>query len=463
VPAFLALLLGLSSGSYGEEPLRVYCGVSQSPYPELDSLVLVDFPFTVNQHEFEFFRKDSSDTFVQARIFAQVTIFGVNGLAVDSANTVFAVRAESAGAAAAEGIRLFNRLSLLLAPGVYTARLTVIDVASKREGSFFIDNVVVEPLVKDRLTIGGTCLAYNITYVGDQASPDDRLVRNGLRILHNPLRVLGLDDTTMFLYAEVYNLSEGGADADQYRVSYSLTDKFGAVVQNYGSRTVRKPGPTAVIAESFNIRDLAPELYILRMEASDLATGQADTQLVGFRIVSPQQVLAMDNSESTDPCDSLGLEVQMRLAHYLLGPVERETLKQLTDIGKLAYLRQYWIEHDSDPGTKLIENRLEMYQRYLTCNRLFSSTQEESNGWLSDRGRIYMMYGPYDEREDNQTPRMGHPFEVWSYYGVRDGAVFVFVDEPGQHDYRLVHSNVQGERYSDYWATQIKQADFFTK
>ena len=71
-----------------------------------------------------------------------------------------------------------------------------------------------------------------------------------------------------------------------------------------------------------------------------------------------------------------------------------------------------------------------------------------------------MTYGPWEEREDYQTPRSQRPFEIWYYYSFREGAVFVFEDQHGQHDYKLVHSNVEGERYSDWWAETLRVGDY---
>jgi GWxTD domain-containing protein len=174
-------------------------------------------------------------------------------------------------------------------------------------------------------------------------------------------------------------------------------------------------------------------------------------------MVGPPASLARAVLESLDVSyDSLSLEVKVRLVHYLLNPVEKQTLNSLTAVGKETFLDQYWREHDSDPETEVVENRREMLARYLFCSNFFSNNVEEPDGWSTDRGRIYMTYGPWEERDDIQAPNVGRPFEVWYYHSIREGAVFVFEDKQGFEDYTLVHSNAEGERFSDEWDNKLQ-------
>jgi len=67
-----------------------------------------------------------------------------------------------------------------------------------------------------------------------------------------------------------------------------------------------------------------------------------------------------------------------------------------------------------------------------------------------------MLYGPWDEKDEISTPRTGNPFVIWYYHKVKGGSYFVFEDQEGYRDFKLVHSNVQGERYDKDWAARIQ-------
>jgi hypothetical protein len=59
------------------------------------------------------------------------------------------------------------------------------------------------------------------------------------------------------------------------------------------------------------------------------------------------------------------------------------------------------------------------------------------DGWRTDRGRIYIIYGPPDDVE-HQTDQQFREFEIWRYN--KANREFVFWDRDGSGDYQLVRS-----------------------
>jgi GWxTD domain-containing protein len=465
--AALSLLVVLSVFCWGSsllgqtksDRLTVYAGATFFNDPELDSVVLVEFPFTLNRHEFEFFQPDSLDTRYYARIFAEVVLFGVDGLPVDSARTYFSAVVNSLEEASLKGIKLFNGLALVVRPGVYSARVTVIDAVGKAKGESFYDKMIVEPPLKDRISIGGKCLAYGIRKAADTpATENDRLVKNGLVVLCNPLGIFGSEDTTAYIYAELYNLQYNPETPSSFRLAFKVFDDSGRVYSDLGYKSVEKAGTSAVIAESFDIAGWPVGTYRLRITATDLLSQQSDSQQVAVTIFAPEVAAEIPAAAVVfDPYDTLSPEVQLRLVDYLLTPVEKDALKSLNRQGRPSFLAQFWRANDSDPNTAVNETRLEAIERYEYANHNFSTGSGEPDGWRTDRGRIYMTYGPWEERDDIEAPRVGNPFVVWFYHSLREGSVFVFEDRQGYRDYTLVHSNVEGERYSKNWEDRLRQ------
>lgn len=457
----MALCISTGSLSAAEDNLAVYAGVIVSANPDFDSLVMLDFPFSVNRSEFTFFRPDSSSGNLYARVFAQVDLLDKTGLAIDSVATYFSLMARSETEAALPDYRIFNRLTLMEEPGSYAARLTVIDAVSKKQGEYFLDNIEVEPPVKERLSIGGTCVAYSVRYVGEgDSTSNQRLRKNGFHVVPNPVAVFSDSDTILYVYGEIYNLdARTTADPTQFQLSLAVLDREGGLYRSFGSRIARKPGTSAVIAESFAIDDFDVGPYQVRIIVDDFDTKQADTALVPFRIVSPQAVLsaAEISKRRAELYDNLTVKDHVNMVKFLLLPEELRVLNALPDNGKLNYLDQYWKEHDTDPATAVVENRLEMAERYAYANKFFSTNSERTDGWQTDRGRIYLTYGRWDERDDVEAPRVGNSYDVWYYRSIKEGKVFIFEDWSGDEDYRLVHSNVFGEVYSKDWQDRIEQ------
>lgn len=113
--------------------------------------------------------------------------------------------------------------------------------------------------------------------------------------------------------------------------------------------------------------------------------------------------------------------------------------------GELEYIRagttpeerrkrflEYWNKRDPDPQTPRNELMEEYYHRVDYANRNFGHYVD---GWRTDRGMIYIRYGPPENVERHPFETNTRPYEVWHYYNLN--YEFVFVDETGFGDYRL--------------------------
>ncbi|MEE8576455.1 MAG: GWxTD domain-containing protein, partial [candidate division Zixibacteria bacterium] len=332
------------------------------------------------------------------------------------------------------------------------------DVSSKKAGSVFYSSIEVALSDPDRLTIGGERLAYQITPVSRSgAGSNPHMAKNDLEVLTNPVGLVSTLDSSLSVYAEVYNLIET-EEFDQFLVSYKVLDATGHTYYDFGQGRRSKPGKTAVLAQTFDISGWPPGIFNLSVIVTDPATNSADTANLPFRIMSPAELRPKfaQYIEISDPYDSLVFEDRMRLVTYLLTPAMELTLKGLTQSGQENFLNQYWKEHDSIPSTNFNETRAETIRRYTFVSERFSTSKEQLDGWKSDRGRIYMTWGEADELEDIQAPTTGSPIQVWHYRRFQGGLIFVFVDEHFAHDYRLVHSNAKGEYYSQKWKEIIQ-------
>ncbi|MBD3403035.1 GWxTD domain-containing protein [candidate division GN15 bacterium] len=463
VAGMVVLIIVLSLPAVAQDDISIQAGLAVSNNPAYDSVALVDFPFTLTRSDFDTYQPDPTDSARYARVFAQVNLFNAAGQSIDSASTYFSVRAS---ADTASGATLFNQLSLLTEAGVYTARLTVIDAVSKRRGSVFYDNVVVDPPAR-QLALGGERLAYRIRAVDPEAGGhNQRMVINGLEVLTNPVGLVDVADSLLWVYAELYNLAFAGADdTGSYRVRFRVLDRTGLPQHELGTIVRPKVSSSAVVAQSFEIAGWERGMYTLELAATDPQSGLADTCNLSFRILSGADVVEFVAARQSrnDPYDSLSLAEKINLVAYELTPDQKLTLESLSDQGKENYLRQYWKDHDANPATPVNETRLELMRRFDYTNELFSTNPEDDNGWLSDRGRIYMRYGEPEETVSRQAPEVGDPYLVWYYRTMKEGLVFVFEDTYGVGDFELVHSNADGELFNAIWDTRLKEGGYIEK
>jgi GWxTD domain-containing protein len=121
---------------------------------------------------------------------------------------------------------------------------------------------------------------------------------------------------------------------------------------------------------------------------------------------------------------------------YLIDQAERSAFLALTtDEERDKFVEQFWERRNPTPGAPNKFNE-EHYRRIVYANEHFASGVP---GWQTDRGHIYILYGPPDELEVHPHAPSG-PTESWLYHhveGVGDNAVFTFLDSTGQGDFRL--------------------------
>lgn len=116
---------------------------------------------------------------------------------------------------------------------------------------------------------------------------------------------------------------------------------------------------------------------------------------------------------------------------HIIDAREREAFLGLNaDEEREHFVEQFWLRRDTTPGTPRNEAREEHYRRIAYASERFASPSNA--GWNTDRGRIYIVYGPPDEIESHPSGRGDSPpFEQWMYSeldGIGERVIVEFVD-----------------------------------
>ncbi len=86
---------------------------------------------------------------------------------------------------------------------------------------------------------------------------------------------------------------------------------------------------------------------------------------------------------------------------YIITDEEKKSFHSLaTDDEREQFVEQFWLRRDPTPDTEENEYREEHYRRIAYANERFASGIP---GWKTDRGKIYIEYGPADEVESHPS------------------------------------------------------------
>jgi len=136
---------------------------------------------------------------------------------------------------------------------------------------------------------------------------------------------------------------------------------------------------------------------------------------------------------------------------YIITDQERKAFLSLSnDEEREAFIENFWQRRNPNPDSPENEFREEHYRRIQYANDHFAAGKP---GWKTDRGRIYIMWGPPDSIDSHPSGGMYErpmeegggetstfPFEVWHYRyleGIGENVDLEFVDTCQCGDYHF--------------------------
>jgi GWxTD domain-containing protein len=135
---------------------------------------------------------------------------------------------------------------------------------------------------------------------------------------------------------------------------------------------------------------------------------------------------------------------------YIIEDKERAAFKKLaTNEERDEFIKAFWERRNPNPGSPENKFKIEHYRRLAYANRHYASSQP---GWKTDRGRIYIMYGPPDEIDSHlsggayERPTsegggkvMTYPYEIWRYAHLKDmsNVILEFVYESSSGEFHM--------------------------
>jgi GWxTD domain-containing protein len=136
---------------------------------------------------------------------------------------------------------------------------------------------------------------------------------------------------------------------------------------------------------------------------------------------------------------------------WIITDEEMSAFKQLSnDEERDQFIEAFWLRRDPTPDTVENEYKEEHYRRIAYANEHFAAGKA---GFRTDRGRIYVMFGPPDQidshasggayyrpMEEGGGTTSTYPFEVWRYRYLEDIGNEInieFVDTCMCNDYRI--------------------------
>ncbi len=322
---------------------------------------------------------------------------------------------------------VIDMFALYLEPGTYNLKFEL-SFPGKKKGTLLMPINV--PSMPDTLSISDIELIW--------ATGEDTgsvFSRYGLKLVPNPIDAYFPGHDTLIYLFEVYNLVP---DTGKYVVMAVVEDENGRILRSTRPTLKEKHGDSlSVVVGGISLGEIIPGRYHLKVQVTDLSNS---------RQVTGTKEFVYSYGAGVEP-DSEILEYA-GFIEYFASPEEMDQYENLPDDGKVLFLKRFW--HQRGYTLKEIMERVKYADEHFSVGR--------KKGRFTDRGRIYIKYGPPDEVEKSGVAMSDLEKETWFYYKGR-GLEFVFVDIDGTGDYKLVYSNAPGEPSMPNWREYLSPQD----
>lgn len=293
-----------------------------------------------------------------------------------------------------------------LAPANYFVRVEVEDKDSKKnavkESKFTVRNFADSPFgISDILLIS------------------KQLIINGdKKMIPNISRNVSANKNGLPIYYEIYADTSANLNAE-----YDIKDnKDKNVINNTQTSEIKKGGNPVIY--TINVPELSMGEYNLLVALKDKdgkTVAQTQKKFISHWVGLPSSITDLDKA-----IDEMV---------YIAKPSDLDKIKEAkTKEEKLKLFTEFWKAKDPTKTTEENEVFSEYYRRVAYANEHFKNYME---GWRSDMGMVFITLGPPNNVERYPYEIDSKPYEVWDYYDINKR--FVFVDQTGFGDYRLVN------------------------
>lgn len=346
----------------------------------------------------------------------------------------------------------------MLKPDVYRVYLVAQDMqmsANKDSSSFVID---LKPFSQTNIILSDVELASSIVQI--ERDTTNRFYKNTFEVKPIPAKLFGQHQPVLFYYLEAYNLLKN--KSEKYYTKAIVTNAVGKEVVNH-EKMKRRMNDSNVEVGMVKVNALRTGVYTFTysiIDSVDNSTVSVSKKFFVYNPSLPIDTLVSPLGSNIDASEYAAmseeeLDKEFEQSRYVALRNETAQYAKLKGVdAKRKALFDFWASRDEDKTTLINETKLEYFRRIAVVNSQYRTGFRE--GWKTDRGRVYIVYGQPDEIERHANETDVKPYEVWFYNSIQGGVQFIFGDRTGFSDYILLHSTHRNELHDDQWRRQIE-------
>ncbi len=270
-------------------------------------------------------------------------------------------------------------------------------------------------------------------------------------------------------YAEIYNTSEIFGDAP-YLVTYFIESaESKQIIENLKGFSKEKAQKVNVLLREIPLTDLPSGNYNLVIEARNqqneiIAQNSVFFQRSNraiFATTTDYTTLDVSNTFASFITNKDSLKEFINSLHPIASTIEITFIGNQMKLADLTIMQQFFYDFWSKRSPLNPEKAwMDYYAEVRKVNHEYGTSIRR--GHATERGRVYLKYGPPNTISKNYNEPSAYPYEIWHYYNLdnQSNRKFVFYNpDLVTNDFTLLHSDAQGEPFNNQWQLMIHKRD----
>ena len=353
--------------------------------------------------------------------------------------------------------------------GTYEFEIQLADKNKTVPAMPFIQTVSID-FPADKPSISGIELVKSYT----KSETTSQLTKSGYDLIPYTYSFFPENESKITFYCELYNLDKVLGPDQKFLLSYFIESFESNLRLNDFSRAKKEPiRPVNVLLSEIAIENLASGNYNLVVEARNSLNEVIISKKMFFQRINPKAMFSMNDIKSTETVNTFVEKLTnpdtirefISSTYPVATGVEKAFIRSELKTADLKTMQQFlysfWIQRDLVNTEQSFRNYNEMVYK-VQVN--FGTPIKK--GYQTDRGRVYLEYGPPNTRSTQYSEPSNYPYEIWQYYTMSNNQrnrKFVFYSpDMVTSDFQLLHSDAKGEINNPRWKIDLRNRIYTT-
>ena len=292
-----------------------------------------------------------------------------------------------------------------------------------------------------------------------------KLNKSGFEMIPLVTTYFGPEFNRLSYYTEIYFDEEIIKENPSVILTQSiLVKENNKIAGQYNKLNKISSSSVVPVLNSFDLSNLPTGNYVLKLSVMDKNQLILSTKELAFQRTNLNNSMKLNRLNSVSIANTFASDIHqdslnefMKCLAPLASNLEKNIidnkLDDIDDTLKRQFIYSFW--YNRFPNNPAY-NWSKYKQEVKKTNQLFGTKVRK--GYETDRGRIYLKYGPPNTITDRPNEPSAYPYQIWHYYkiGRFNNKRFVFyLPDLVSNDYVILHSTLQGEYFNNNWKTDL--------